>query len=432
MRKSFVKIISIGLLSLLLVSCGKNDTYDQSMQKAKEAINEEKFEEAESFIDLALESRPKEDEAKNYQKQIQSYNKAMAFKKKKETKNAVIKLDEVIKVKEGSIQLVEYAKKEKEKLKEEKDKHKNEKNKENKKDKKSKKEKETRDTLWNTSKADKLREFMVGFSQAMDQDYKEYNQSQNVDLYGIKLPSVVLNGEWKMAVNEQEVQLEWSETGEGNKPYQLVAVYSDADTQPYLKKHVYFFVIENGTPKVFVTQQNQGNDQNYLYFNETQNADIKNGFAQIVNGGQAAKMPEKSSTKEYKDNKLLAAKVLVKQFESYGGNPNDAIDNSTDTTYSLMKEPSMEIWTTGVYLPEDVTIITGSPLAAGMFTYHNNGDGTVTMYPVPSHYQDKDWDDPELGKQMAQEVIDNKKVVDISNVSDEMASKMATIIENDI
>ncbi|MFW7432907.1 hypothetical protein [Vagococcus carniphilus] len=102
MRKSFVKIISIGLLSFLLVSCGKNDTYDQSMQKAKEAINEEKFEEAESFVDLALESRPKEDEAKNYQKQIQSYNKAMAFKKKKETKNAVIKLDEVIKVKEGS------------------------------------------------------------------------------------------------------------------------------------------------------------------------------------------------------------------------------------------------------------------------------------------------------------------------------------------
>lgn len=418
----FMKILSIGLLLLLLVSCGKNDTYNQSMEKAKKAINEEKFEQAESFVEMALENKPKEEEAKNYQKQITSYNQAMAFKKKKETKNAVIKLDEVIKVKDGSIQLVEYAKKEKDKLAKEKEEPKKE---SNKKDKKNKNTKETSEKLWNTSKADKLRDFMVGFSQAMDQNYKEYSQSQSVDLYGVKLPSAVLNNEWQMAVNEEAVSIEWSETGEGSKPYQLVAVYSDADTQPYLKKHVYFFVIENGNPKVFVTQQNQGNEKNYLYFTETQNEDIKNGFSQIVNNKQAEKTEEKNSNKEYKNNKVLAAKVLAKQI----GSSNS---NLSDTTYNLRQESSMEIWNTGVHLPEEVTVIIGTPLAAGMFTYHNNGDGTVNMYPVPSHYQDKDWDDPELGSQMAQDVISNKKVLDISDVSDEQADKWASIIENDI
>lgn len=422
MKQTFMKILSIGLLLLLLVSCGKNDTYNQSMEKAKKAINEEKFEQAESFVEMALENKPKEEEAKNYQKQITSYNQAMAFKKKKETKNAVIKLDEVIKVKDGSIQLVEYAKKEKDKLAKEKEEPKKE---SNKKDKKNKNTKETSEKLWNTSKVDKLRDFMVGFSQAMDQNYKEYSQSQSVDLYGVKLPSAVLNNEWQMAVNEEAVSIEWSETGEGSKPYQLVAVYSDADTQPYLKKHVYFFVIENGNPKVFVTQQNQGNEKNYLYFTETQNEDIKNGFSQIVNNKQAEKTEEKNSNKEYKNNKVLAAKVLAKQM----GSSNS---NLSDTTYNLRQESSMEIWNTGVYLPEEVTVITGTPLAAGMFTYHNNGDGTVNMYPVPSHYQDKDWDDPELGSQMAQDVISNKKVLDISDVSDEQADKWASIIENDI
>ncbi|WP_242617256.1 DUF4767 domain-containing protein, partial [Enterococcus faecium] len=61
-------------------------------------------------------------------------------------------------------------------------------------------------------------------------------------------------------------------------------VYSDAETEPYLKKHVYLFGFQQNQPKVLVTQQNQGNPDNYLYFNETANNELKNGFNQIVYG----------------------------------------------------------------------------------------------------------------------------------------------------
>ena len=36
--------------------------------------------------------------------------------------------------------------------------------------------------------------------------------------------------------------------------------------------------------KFILTQQNQGNENNYLYFNETQNQQLKQGFIDIVNG----------------------------------------------------------------------------------------------------------------------------------------------------
>lgn len=123
---------------------------------------------------------------------------------------------------------------------------------------------------------------MANFSKTMDQQYQEYNQVQSVDLYGLPLPAAVLDGSWEMAVNEQPVDIEWSTTGEGRAPLQLVAVYSDADTQPYLQKHVYFFVLEKGVPKVYVTQQNQGNENNYLYFKESQNGELNQGFSQLV------------------------------------------------------------------------------------------------------------------------------------------------------
>lgn len=303
MKKIVVKILSIVFLTLSLASCGKNDTYDQSMQKAKEAIIERKFEQADGFVEMALESRPNEEEAKKYQKQIKLYSEALTLKEKKEMDGAISKLDEVIEVKKSSEKLIEYAKKEKNGLKTQKD--------EPKKDdsKKESGEKEESNDLWNSSKAVNLKRFMSDFSQTMGQDYKEYSQSKDVDLYGIKLPSEVLKGKWKMAVNNQPVQLEWSKTGKGKSQYQLVAVYSDAETQPNMEKHVYFFIIEDGHPKVMVTQQNQGNEENYLHFKESQNADLNDSFQSIVEGKEVVK--KETSTQSSGISSFSEAKDFV-------------------------------------------------------------------------------------------------------------------------
>ena len=138
--------------------------------------------------------------------------------------------------------------------------------------------------LWDTNKASQLATFVPQWGKTLGQEYKSYNPQNNVSLYGTPLPQAVINGNWKMAINEAPVTVQWSEDGTGHADFNLVAVYSDVETGEYLGQHVYFFGFQNGQPKVYLTQQNQGNENNYLYFNETQNQQLKQGFIDIVNG----------------------------------------------------------------------------------------------------------------------------------------------------
>ncbi|WP_312542221.1 DUF4767 domain-containing protein [Enterococcus sp.] len=139
-------------------------------------------------------------------------------------------------------------------------------------------------TPWNEAKAAQLRSFMEDWGAEMEQTYQAYSPGNNVDLYGLALPDGVLSGsdKWQAVIKDTPIDIAWSDTGESSAAYNLVAVYSDAETQDYLDKHVYFFTIHNGSPLVLVTSQNQGNDNDYLYFTETENAKLKEGFKQII------------------------------------------------------------------------------------------------------------------------------------------------------
>ncbi|QIS82637.1 DUF4767 domain-containing protein [Enterococcus faecium] len=143
---------------------------------------------------------------------------------------------------------------------------------------------EVKNTLWDSEKSTQLAIFVPQWGKTLGQEYKSYNPQNNVSLYGTPLPSAVIDGNWKMAINEAPVTVQWSEDGTGHADFNLVAVYSDVETGEYLGQHVYFFGFQNGQPKVYLTQQNQGNDKNYMYFNETQNQQLKQGFIDIVNG----------------------------------------------------------------------------------------------------------------------------------------------------
>ncbi len=143
---------------------------------------------------------------------------------------------------------------------------------------------EVKNTLWDSEKSTQLATFVPQWGKTLGQEYKSYNLQNNVSLYGTPLPSAVIDGNWKMAINEAPVTVQWSEDGTGHADFNLVAVYSDVETGEYLGQHVYFFGFQNGQPKVYLTQQNQGNENNYMYFNETQNQQLKQGFIDIVNG----------------------------------------------------------------------------------------------------------------------------------------------------
>ncbi|MBS7577101.1 MULTISPECIES: DUF4767 domain-containing protein [unclassified Enterococcus] len=172
------------------------------------------------------------------------------------------------------------------------------------------------DTLWNTEKSEKLNSFMINWGQAMNRSYKQYSPNNNVDLYGLSLPASVLNNSgWQAVIGDTPIVLNWSEYGDEKSDYSLVAVYSDAETQPEFAKHVYFFTIYLGQPKVLITTQNQGNENNYLYFTETENFELRNGFNEIVTNNIA---PSSSTQTENINLGVIRYKDL---------NPNDFIQN---------------------------------------------------------------------------------------------------------
>lgn len=142
---------------------------------------------------------------------------------------------------------------------------------------------------WNTAKDEQLKSLMETWGVGMNQSYKKYWPGNEADHYGGNLPSGVLANDYGMtfAVDRQPKAIAWSTTGKGAAEYQLVACYSDVEMRGDTI-HTYFFVIHNGAPKVLITMQNQGNEYNYLYFDETENADLKNGFAKIVEGDAQA------------------------------------------------------------------------------------------------------------------------------------------------
>ena len=167
--------------------------------------------------------------------------------------------------------------------------------------------------LWDKNKASQLETFVTQWGKTLGQEYKSYNPQNNVSLYGTPLPQAVINGNWKMAINEAPVTVQWSEDGTGQADFNLVAVYSDVETGEYLGQHVYFFGFQNGQPKVYLTQQNQGNENNYLYFNETQNQQLKQGFSDIVNGQTPQTPVVEEATQQSQQTE-----TTTEQVKSYG------------------------------------------------------------------------------------------------------------------
>lgn len=140
-------------------------------------------------------------------------------------------------------------------------------------------------SLWNNEKKQELARFMDSWGTLMGQSYTAYFPGKDVNFYGFEFPTPLTENALTMTIAYQNepIDIQWSETGEEPDRYNLVAVYSDIAAGSMFNNHLYLFTIYNGQPLVLITMQNQGNDNSYLYFNQTENTDLANGFAQIVN-----------------------------------------------------------------------------------------------------------------------------------------------------
>ncbi|MCP1108842.1 putative nucleic acid-binding Zn ribbon protein [Lachnospiraceae bacterium PM6-15] len=142
---------------------------------------------------------------------------------------------------------------------------------------------------WTDEKTLKLRGFMSSWGQTMGQQYQEYWPGKSVNFYGVRVPDDITGVRPQgmiVAVDGAPIVLQWSQSGEEQGVYHLVAVYSDIDSGEIKPGggHCYLFCIYNGRPVALHTSQNQGNPENYFHFAPTENADLSNGFADILQG----------------------------------------------------------------------------------------------------------------------------------------------------
>lgn len=147
----------------------------------------------------------------------------------------------------------------------------------------------TEQAVWSSAKGQQLAAFMSEWQKTMGQQYESYWQGNSADMYGLKIPDELAQpdgttGKMALAVGDRAVTWALSANGQSNAEYTIVAIYSNAAHARYGGKYVYLFTLHNGQPEVLVTGQNQGNENNWIYFGETRNEALWKGFAKIVKG----------------------------------------------------------------------------------------------------------------------------------------------------
>ncbi|MEI5993623.1 DUF4767 domain-containing protein [Candidatus Enterococcus mansonii] len=263
--------------------------YKSAIDNGKKAIVDKDMSKAIAAFQLALEYKKDSAEAQQMVEQVKLYQTIVSLKEKKEHAKALKELSELVSSKDGAAGLKQYGKELMDEITQEVMKE-NEENKKalEKKEEQTPPKKETTapptetttNTLWNAQKKSELRSFMQSWGNIMGQSYIEYYPGFEANWYGYSFPSELANN--NIAVGGNRATVQWSDTGESSSGYNVVAVYSDITTTQKLERHLYLFTILNGQPVVLVTMQNQGNNENLIYFKQTQNADLSNGFSAIV------------------------------------------------------------------------------------------------------------------------------------------------------
>lgn len=141
--------------------------------------------------------------------------------------------------------------------------------------------------LWNSDKAAKLASYMVEFGHKMNQEsYRRLTPNGSDDFYGAmsfaKNNRITVGEKTEQnapMTNQQKVDVAFSDDGTGTADYIIVDSYGYAGSAMIL----YHFTIHNGQPVVLVSLQNQGNPENMYYMYPTNNKNIQEAFANIVN-----------------------------------------------------------------------------------------------------------------------------------------------------
>ncbi|MCE7782210.1 hypothetical protein BU600_03585 [Staphylococcus arlettae] len=121
------------------------------------------------------------------------------------------------------------------------------------------------------------------------------------------------------------------------------------------------------------------------------------------------------------------AKVWVSVLENEGG----SVDASK--TKIEHKDVSGEVLnpyneSASATYPNGTQALYGSPTAAGQVIYKDNNDGTVDVYNVPSHFQDKRWDEDDYSQSESNRILNNPKTVKLQDLSQNEINAWTSVI----
>lgn len=282
-------------------------------------------------------------------------------------------------------------------------------------------DKATTQAFWTPEKDKQLQNFMAAWGKVMGQSYQRNDEAHNTSYAGLAFPADFKSR--TLAVDGQAVSVEWSPNGTGSSQYNVVAVFSAGEKS--FGGHIYLFSIHNQQPVVLHTSQNQGMDDNMIHFNVTDNQDLKNGFTQIVSSGTAPEINQNPNVLEgYSAEQVLAAKVWLTKF---GG-----VDPSVSSLAISHSPAGTDVGPVSgsVTFPRPTIGVGAIPVASGGLTYADNSDGTVTIYEVPSHFQDpRLLEDAEYGRQFTQNILDTAYTLQLKEFSNEQLRTFLTKLE---
>lgn len=121
------------------------------------------------------------------------------------------------------------------------------------------------------------------------------------------------------------------------------------------------------------------------------------------------------------------ARVWVSVIEDSGGTTDSS---NTEISHEDVSGKALNPYNknASAKFPSGTQILSGTPMAAGQVVYQDNNDDTVTVYSVPSHFQDKGWDEDGYTKRESNRILNNPKTVKLQDLSQSTINAWTNVI----
>lgn len=161
------------------------------------------------------------------------------------------------------------------------------------------------------------------------------------------------------------------------------------------------------------------------------NKNSKNNNSNHASSQSSNDKSQEDANQENTHSNTYYAKVWLTAIESYRGNSDikfDDLDIKHGDVSGKLIDPYLP--DVSAKFPEGTEMLTASVHAAGSVYYKNNGDGTITIYPVPSQFNGPIYGD-EYGKKESQRVLHKASTVKLYDASDSEINKISALMSSE-